>query len=158
MQILTKSLKEYALVAEVIGAIAVVISLIYVGASVNQNTNAIMVANHHALVAMDQDTNGWFRDSEFAATFEIAMEDAGTLSPVQSRQFRTFLADKFNAWEFAFLTHNSGMMEDNIWDGWDGYYRSELEQKGHQWYWAAGKEGYSPAFRMYVDSILAEIE
>jgi len=117
-----------------------------------------MVANHHALVAMDQNTNGWFRDSEFAAIFEIAIEDASTLSPVQLRQFRSFLADKINAWEFAFLTHNSGMMEDTIWDGWDAYYRMELEQKGYQSFWNTGREGFSPAFRMYVDSILAEIE
>ena len=153
-----RSLKEYALVAEIVGAIAVVVSLIYVGTSVNQNTDAILVANHHALVAMDQDTNAWFRDSEFAASFEIAMDDVSNLSPVQSRQFRTYLADKFNAWEFAFLTHNSGMMEDDIWDGWDGYYRLELKQKGHQWYWNSGREGYSPAFRVYVDSILVDIE
>lgn len=155
---MTRSLKEYALAAEIVGAVAVVISLVYVGSSVNQNTNAIMVANHHALVAMDQNTNGWFRDSEFAAIFEIALEDVGSLSPVQSRQFRTFLAGKFNAWEFAFVTHSSGMMEDNIWDGWDAYYRSELEQKAHQWYWITGREGFSPAFRMYVDSILDDIE
>lgn len=32
--------------AEIVGAIAVVISLVYVGASVNQNTRALMVANH----------------------------------------------------------------------------------------------------------------
>jgi len=155
---LTRSLKEYALAAEIVGAIAVVISLIYVGTSINQNTNAVMVANHHALVAMDQNTNGWLRDSEFAAVFTIAMEDVSTLSPVQSRQFKTFLADKLNAWEFAFLTHSSGMMEDNIWDGWDGYYRSELEKTGYQWYWNRAREGYSPAFRLYVDSILAGIE
>jgi len=58
---LTRSLKDYALVAEIIGAIAVVISLIYVGLSVNQNTNAVMVANHQALVAMDQNTNDWLQ-------------------------------------------------------------------------------------------------
>ncbi len=155
---MTRSLKEYALAAEIVGAIAVVISLIYVGTSVNQNTDAILVANRHALVAMDQHTNPWFRDSEFAANFEIAMEDVSKLSPVQSRQFRIFLADKFNVWEFAFLTHNNEMMEDNIWDGWDAYYRLELKQKGHQWYWNTGREGFSPAFRVYVDSILADIE
>ena len=89
-----KSLKEYALAAEIVGAIAVVISLIYVGASVNQNTDAIMVANHHALVAMDQNTNAWFRESDFAEVFEIAMENPDELTPAQSRQLVVFLADK----------------------------------------------------------------
>ena len=144
--------------AEIVGAIAVVISLVYVGASVNQNTDAIMVANHHALVAMDQNTNAWFRESGFADVFEIALKDPGELTPAQSRQLTVFLADKFNAWEFAFITHSSGMMEDNIWSGWDGYYRGELSNKPHQWFWQSGKDGFSPAFRAYVDSILGELD
>ena len=155
---MTRSLKEYALAAEIVGAIAVVISLIYVGTSVKQNTDAILVANHHALVAMDQDTNSWYRDSEFAAIVESAEEDVSKLSPVQSRQYGVFLADKFNAWEFAFFTDNSGSMADNIWEGWDAYYRLRLEDGGYQWFWSTAKQGFSPAFREYVDSILAEIE
>jgi len=155
---LPRALKDYALAAEIIGAISVVVSLIYVGVSVNQNTNAVMVANHQALVAMDQNTNGWFRDPEFAAAFEIAMGDASELSTVQNQQYRIFLADKFNAWEFAFLTHDNGMMEENTWEGWDAHYRSLLQQPGGLRYWAQGKEGYSPAFGSYLDSILAQIE
>ncbi len=155
---MTRPLKDYALAAEIIGAIAIVISLIYVGLSVNQNTNAVMVANHQALIAMDQNTNGWFRDPEFAATFENAMEDASELSPVQLLQYHIFLADKFNAWEFAFLTHDNGMMEDNIWEGWDAHYRSLLERPGGRRYWTQSKQGFSPAFGSYLDSILAEIE
>lgn len=155
---MAKSLKEYALAAEIVGAIAVVISLVYVGASVNQNTRAVMVSNHQALVAMDQNTNEWFRDTEFAEIFIIALDDAGALSPTQALQLRILLADKFNAWEFAFLTHSSGMMEDNIWNGWDGYYRGELAQIPHQSFWQAGREGFSPAFRDYVDSIIADID
>ena len=70
-----KSLQDYALAAEIVGAVAVVVSLIYVGVNVNQHTNAIQVANHHALVAMDQATTDWFKDPEFAATYLIASED-----------------------------------------------------------------------------------
>ena len=140
--------------AEIVGAIAVVVSLVYVGLSVNQNTNAIMVANHQALVALDQDTNGWFRDPGFAAIFEVATEDINQLSPAQSRQYFTFVADKLNAWEFAFITHENGMMGDNIWNGWDTYYRSLIKQQANRGYWDIGKAGYSPAFVSYVDSVL----
>ena len=155
---MAKSLQEYALAAEIVGAIAVVISLIYVGASVNQNTDAIMVSNHQALVAMDQNTNEWFRDAEFAEIFGIALDDAIVLSPAQSLQLRVFLADKFNAWEFAFMTYSNGMMDDDIWNGWDGYYRGEVAKKPHRSFWQAGREGFSPAFRAYVDSTIADID
>ncbi len=155
---MTRPLKEYALAAEIIGAIAVVISLIYVGVSVNQNTNAVMVSNHQALVALDQATTDWFKDPDFAATHIVAMDDVTKLSAVQQAQFTSYLADKFNAWEFAFLTHESGMMEDNIWQGWDGHYRTLLQQSGGRWFWGEGREGFSPAFITYLDSILPAAE
>lgn len=37
------------------GAVAVVIFLVYVGVNLEQNTRTLMLANHHALVAMDQE-------------------------------------------------------------------------------------------------------
>ena len=153
---MARSLSEYALIAEIAGAIAVVISLVYVGLSVNQNTNAIMVANHQALVALDQDTNGWLRDPAFAEILVNATKNIDQLSPAQSRQYFTFIADKFNAWEFAFITYESGMMEDTIWKGWDRYYRSLIDERPNTGYWENGKASFSPAFVSYVDSVLAE--
>lgn len=155
---LKRSLKEYALAAEVIGAVAVVISLIYVGISVNQNTNAIMVANHQALVAMDQDTTSWFKDPGFASAYSTSLDDMSTLSTVQRFQVGSYVAGKFNAWEFAFLTHESGMMKDNIWQGWDGHYRTVLVEPAGRWFWSKERLSFSPSFGHYVDSILADSE
>lgn len=150
-------LQEYALVAEIVGAIAVVISLIYVGVGVRQNTDAIQVANHQALVAMDMEKNSWIRDPKFAAIFESARLDMEGLSPAELLQVSTFLADTFNAWEFAFITHNNGAMDDNIWNGWNGFYRSEFATEAYQYFWREQGFGFSPAFVSYLDSILAEM-
>lgn len=150
-------LQEYAFFAEIIGAVGVVISLIYVGVGVRQNTDAVHVANHQALVAMDMDKNEWLRDPEFAAIYEIAREDFTKLSPVQLRQYLTLVADTLNAWEFAFITHNSGAMSDTIWNGWDGFYRSELQTEAFRWFWKDGGINFSPDFRVYVDSVLTDM-
>lgn len=153
-----RSLQDYALAAEIIGAVAVVISLIYVGISVNQHTNAVQVANHQALVAMDQDTTDWFKDPDFAAAYLISSKDIGELSAVQRTQVGSYIAGKLNAWEYAFLTHENGMMADNIWQGWDGHYRTVLKQSGGRWFWNMERESFSPAFREFVDSIVADLE
>ena len=152
------SLKEYALAAEIIGAVAVVISLIYVGVSVNQNTNAVMVANHQALVAMDQITTDWFKDPDFAAAHILSLESFDKLSAVQRAQIGSYIAGKLNAWEFAFLTHENEMMEDNIWEGWNAHYVSVLKQPGGQWFWSEERGSFSPSFVLYVNSLLAAIE
>ena len=149
-----EKLQDYALIAEIVGAAAVVISLIYVGLGVRQNTDAIQVANHQALVAMDMDKNNWLRDPEFAAIYDNARQDMDTLSPVEFRQYLTFVADTLNAWGFAFITHNNGAMDDTIWNGWDGFYRVEMETEGFQRFWNDNPT-FSPDFSSYVNSILA---
>ena len=152
---LARSLQEYALAAEIIGAVAVVVSLIYVGLSVNQNTNALMVANHQALVAMDQSTTDWVKDPAFASTMNVASSDSDQLSAVQKRQLYTYYASKLNAWEFAFLTHENAMMADNIWIGWDAHYRTVITDETVISFWKLDRESFSPEFRRYVDSVLA---
>jgi hypothetical protein len=81
---------------------------------VRQNTAAVHVANHQALVAMDSDKNAWLRDAKFAAIYENARNDFGQLSKIEARQYLTFVADTLNAWEFAFITHENGAMAGNI--------------------------------------------
>lgn len=152
-----QKLQEYALFAEIIGAVGVVISLIYVGVGVRQNTEAIHVANHQALVAMDMNKNEWLRDPEFVAIYVNARDDFNKLSPVQAIQYLTFAADTLNAWEFAFITHNSGAMSDTIWDGWDGYYRSEIQTESFRRFWENSGANFSPDFRTYVNSVLTDM-
>ena len=148
-----EKLQDYALIAEIVGAIAVVISLIYVGLGVRQNTDAIQVANHQALVAMDMEKNSWLRDPNFAAIYDKAREDMSNLSTIEFRQYSTFIADTLNAWEFAFITHNNGAMDDTIWNGWDGFYRSEIETEGYRQFWE-NNPTFSPDFSSYVNSII----
>jgi len=110
------------------------------------------------LVAMDQDTTDWFKDPDFAAIYLIASKDIEKLSAVQLSQVGSYVAGKLNAWEYAFLTHENGMMADNIWQGWDGHYQTVLKQSDGRWFWSMERNSFSPSFREYVDSIVAELE
>lgn len=150
-----EKLQDYALIAEIVGAIAVVISLIYVGLGVRQNTDAIQVANHQALVSMDMEKNSWLREAEFAVIYDKAREDLNSLSPTEIRQYFTFVVDTLNAWEFAFITYNNGAMDDTIWNGWDGFYRAEMETEGYRQFWSDNPT-FSPDFSNYVNAILRE--
>ena len=139
--------------AEIAGIIAVVVSLAFVAFELRQNTDAVRVANHQALVAMDMEKNAWLRDPDFAEAYVLARSEFEKLTPIQSRQYLTFVADTFNAWEFAHITYSNGAMAENIWNGWDGFYRSELATEGGQIFWNDQGSNFSTAFRAYVDSI-----
>ena len=78
---------------------------------------------------MDIEKNSWLRDQDFAAIYVLAREDFSSLTPVQSRRFLAFVADTFSTWEFAHIIFSNSAVEENIWNGWDGYYRSKLATK-----------------------------
>ena len=154
-----KYLKEYALLAEIIGAIAVVISLIYVGSGIRQNTSAIQVTNHQSSIALGMELGAWMRDAEFAETYELALRDFSQLTTVQKLQFDSYVGNELNIWEFGFYTHYSGMMSDEIWSGWDRWFRSEINQESFRTLWLASKRvGYGEDFRIYVDSTIINAE
>ena len=133
-------LEKWALIAEIAGGIAVVISLLYVGVGVRQNTEAILSANHQNLVAMDMNKNAWLRDPGFAALYELGLQDIDALSPAQMLQFRTFVADKLNVWEYAFISHENGLMEEDIWLAYDRFYASQLRLNSYRSFWMENKK------------------
>jgi hypothetical protein len=143
---------------EIVGIAAVVLSLVFVAYELRENTKAVQVGNYQALVGMDLEKNSWLRDKDFAAVYVLARSEFDSLTPVQLRQYRTFLADTFNAWEFAHITFSNGAMEERVWKGWDGFYRTELATKGGRIFWNDGRTGFSQGFRTYVDSVLTTLE
>jgi len=63
---------------------------------------------------MDMEKNAWLRDSAFVETYVLVRSDFDKLTPIQSRQYLTFIADTFNAWEFAHITYSNGAIAENI--------------------------------------------
>ncbi|WP_431161975.1 hypothetical protein [Flagellimonas beolgyonensis] len=48
-----ETLEEYALIAEIISAIAIIISLIFVGVQIKENTKATQASSFHEIAALD---------------------------------------------------------------------------------------------------------
>ncbi len=138
-------------------ALTVLLGLVFVGLELRQNTNAIQVTNHQSSIALGMELGAWIRDPEFAETFELALRDFSKLTPVQKIQFDSYVGNELNIWEFTFYTHNDGMMSEEIWNGWDGWFRTEISQESFKALWFASKrEAYGPEFRNYVDSVISE--
>ena len=147
-------LERWALIAEIVGAFAVVISLVYVGVGIRQNTDAIMSANHQNLLAMDIDKNSWFRDPDFAELYESALTDIDSLSASQTRQFSTYVSDQINIWENIYIAHEKGLVDERVWEGYDEFYSSQLRLPSYRLIWAKNKDGWTGEFAQHAESVL----
>ena len=108
-------LSEWAHIAEMIGAIAVVISLLYVGVQVGNNTREIRAANRQQLVGRSHTaTTGWAADPQLAAILARATEgDSLTLS--ETIQYGYVIRAVLYDVQEAYLLNQEGRLGDAYW-------------------------------------------
>jgi len=140
-------------IAEVVGAVAIIISLIYVGSEIRLNSLSAQNASAQAAIAMNQDLNVATFDPEFAAIVDAGIADYSSLAGTQKRQFDGYLASTMNIWEFCFTSHEKGLMDDDIWEGWERYIQSQFRIESIRQYWFSARQGYGELFQAYADAL-----
>ena len=144
-------------IIEAFGLIAIVASLIFLAYETRQNTIAIQQESQQTILAIAHERDSWLLDSAFAKTYDTGMRDLASLSSPELLQFDTFVGQSLNVWELAFYNHQSGVMMDEIWQGWDAYFRSEVRNESWRQIWTSGKrDAYAESFQSHVDTYLTD--
>ena len=144
-----KDLHKWALVAEIIGAIAVVLSIIYLTVEVRSNTNAIQSQTNQGLLELANQS--YSQSVEYAELELKARNNWESLSEVERFRFINLRYTSFNIWEQSFNANRNGTLSDEIWQGWDSYYENLICQESVSQVWKEIGAGYGPEFRSHVD-------
>jgi len=135
-------------IGEVVGAIAVVITLLYLAVQTRQNTRAVQHATTRGVM---EDANAWrFRiveDPELSELFRTGLRDPESLSPNDRYRFRMFLDALVFHWQHA-ITSGESIPDANV--------TRVLSRPGGQWYWSRARDVLTPEFIDYVESLLAK--
>jgi len=137
-------------IGEVVGAIAVVITLLYLAVQTRQNTRAVQHATTRGVM---EDANAWrFRiveDPEIAELFRSGLRDPDSLSPNDRYRFRMFLDALVFHWQHAVMAGES-IPAANI--------TRTLGRPGGQWYWSRAKDVLTPEFIAHVEELLGQTD
>ncbi len=96
-----RPLSDWALVAEITSAFAVVLSLAYVGYELRQNTNAVLSNTQQSLLELAHGVDAWLQSESFAEIAVRGDEDYSVLSPQERRQYDKYTQQVLNVWEYA---------------------------------------------------------
>ena len=149
----TSNIKDWAAYAEIVASAAVVISLLFVVQSINQNTKAIEAAE------MNNINTGWrdvvqvsiLSDPELAET--IAKARAGdALTPGEQIRWDTLVSAKMDIWAQLFDLHQNGVISTEAWQGYEGGFWVHWKADEIASTWTSRREIYSEAFRQYIDA------
>ncbi len=149
--------KKWAAIAEVFGTLAVVVSLIFVGISIRQNTVVVQANQQNLLYEL---TDSWFSDQvSNPELFEIESRaaDPESLTYVERRQFKTQTFRAMNVWENAYFKHKNGLLTDDQYQSWHNANAEWIECCLPRWVWDDMRENeFHPDFVDLVDAIFEQ--
>ena len=139
-------------VAELTAAFGVIASLFYLGAQIRQNTRSVRASSYHALVTnIANVASDLGRDPAGADVFVRGQADLQLLDPTEQRQFGLLLQSIFRSFENIFYQFHRGMIDDEVWCGWENRIVRYFWQPGVQAWWPTWRDDCHPEFRALLE-------
>jgi hypothetical protein len=140
-------------VGEVIGALAVVFTLIYLAIQMKQNTLAVNQSAQQSMVAETGSAmDSIFGNPQGAEIWVNGMESWSSLTKSEKAQFAGIMHHTMRVYEQAYLSFRAGILETQIWLGMETAVLEVISSPGAQEWWSLRKHWYSEAFRSLIDN------
>jgi hypothetical protein len=149
-------LSDWASLAEVIGAIAIVVSLIYVGIQVNDSALAVRSATANETSAA---ISSWYSElgTSIQATdvFVRGIANPESLTSSETAQFIYLTHGLFFQYQGAFYLAEEGTLDSELQQSLVNTLLGVREQPGFLMYWEQRGTLFQPGFREFVDDLIA---
>jgi hypothetical protein len=153
------SLNDLANLGQVIGAIAVVISLIYVALQIRQNTNAVRSATAQTV---HEHFSNWYNlvaaDAELARIAANGLRDYSSLSEQERVRFVATFMSFISYSQNAFLKWREGLLKPALWLGWEQVMMNLFGAPGGKALWKERSYLFGEEFRCYIENDLMKRE
>ncbi len=148
-------LSLWASVAEILSAIAIVVSLLYVGYELNRNTEVVNSdRSNEALVAIRALDHILITDPDVADLFLRGPNEYDEFSDVERLRYRFFIISLTAIWEQNYNAHIAGLMRTEKWEDWNSSMRPDLPHVARVW--PEISAFYNTGFRHHVETELSE--
>ena len=141
---------------EIIGALAVVISLIYLAIQIRQGTRSIQSSTHQSNTALFSSMFLQLADPEISVAYAVGLTGSPEIKPRQYTQFFLLCRCLFASFENQYFQYRQGTLDE---DTYLGYERSICQQllafRGFRIWWQQCRESFSTQFTDYIDQLIA---
>jgi hypothetical protein len=141
-------------ISESVGSFAVVLSVLYLAVQVHQSTRVARLATQDAATTALRDvTKPFMENAELERIWRVGLEEIGTLSVEERARFFHAAYQFLKAFETIHFHYAYGLMDRQLWDGWQGLLRHYVAAPGIAHYWKLRPEVFSERFRKFVDAL-----
>ena len=117
------TLTEWAAAGEIVGTVAVVISLLVVAYSIDRNTAATHASNENILFERHAElANQFMLDATLAEILVKRRNGDADLSDVEAVRWEKYELNLLDIWAMAYNRHQRELLAENQWIAWDTYF------------------------------------
>ena len=148
-------------IVEVIGILALVVSLIFVGLEVRQSAAATRGATQQALTDAAREASGAMVADEAIAALTLRLINATSwseFSPTERYRAVLLFTSMMRVYESAHYQYGEGTLSPEIWVGWEASARGIAAMPGLKLFWADRRLYFNERFRSYLESLMQDAE
>jgi hypothetical protein len=149
-----EKLQKWAHVAEISGAVAVVVSLLYVGLQISKNTEAQLSETEKSLFTLGAEWDAWYQDLQFVAIVAKADEDLTSLTKVERLQFEKHVLMGLNLWAYALSSYERRHIDEEEWQAWNSFFSDELKKDAWLAIYRKSEHGYPQGFQSHLSTLI----
>jgi hypothetical protein len=151
------NLEVMAQVADLVSAIAIFVSLVYLAIQMRQNTSSLRAENYaHALGRVADMQARLSANPEFVRMFNVGLVDPLALRRTERVQFTWSLYEMFGSFEFMYLQSREGAMPEDVWKRWADTMSWWLRWPGVLQWWRSQPTPFCASFAAFVESRIGE--
>jgi len=142
-------------IAEVVAAIAVVVSLWYLAVQLKQNTELERAALEVQLgVTWAEMHDNMIQNPGLAKAYDLAESNWSELSDEDVRAYLWFVAKSFHILEGMFRQYRRGLLAEEVWEPYDRYIFGVLQIEAVTGWWQCDGSLTSKEFKDHVENLL----
>ncbi len=144
-------------VGEILGTLAVVISLGYVAVQIRQNTSETKMQRTQSLISANSEVNLAFASNgELAKILRLGLHDYNQLSEDEQVRCGGLCFSAFNRYGFAYHQFRTGQLEEKFWNSIEYELSVFLSLPGGSEWWNKDKPRFLPEFVTHIDRMLKD--
>ena len=141
-------------ISQLVGSIAVVLSVLYLALQVHQSTRVARLATQDAAATALRDvTKPLMVNADLERIWRVGLEDIGALSLEERVRFFHAAYQFLKAFETIHFHYVYGLMDRELFEGWHGLLRHYIVAPGMAHYWKLRPDIFSKRFRLFVNSL-----
>ncbi|MCL6699401.1 hypothetical protein LZ496_11490 [Sphingomonas sp. NSE70-1] len=148
------SLEQLSFLSQIISAVAVVGSLIFVGVQLRQATRAVRASSsqahsttYHAVIS------SLINDGDFARIWRVSLGNPEAINPDERVRFIAYGSALFRYYESSRVQWLRGLLDEEHWQNIEQQVISLKSQPGIRWWWTIRGNWHSPSFRTWFEGL-----